>query len=54
MKNITKNTEALRSINGGVTGVEVAVAAGLIYGAIEACIGAWNFGWWLGNKIRGN
>ena len=54
MKNITKNTEELRSINGGVGFIEVAIAAGTIYAAYEACAGAWNLGTWLANKIRGN
>lgn len=54
MKNITNNTEEIRNINGGSgTAVAVMGAMGLIYGAYEACRGAWNLGWWLGNKIRG-
>ena len=52
MKNIT-NSEITREINGGSTVVAVAGAMGLIYGAYEACRGAWNLGWWLGGKILG-
>lgn len=53
MKNITNNTEEIRNINGGGPVTAVMGAMGLIYGAYEACRGAWNLGWWLGDKIRG-
>lgn len=54
MKNIT-NSESVRNINGGagVTVGAVLGAMGLIYGAAEACIGAWNAGQWLAKKICG-
>jgi len=44
------NESDMDAIVGGVTGLEVAVAMGTIYGAYEACKWAWNTGTWLGTK----
>ena len=53
MKNIT-NSESIRNVNGGAVGVTAVLGAmGLIWGAAEACKGAWDLGQWLGNKIMG-
>lgn len=49
-KNGELNDDDMDAVVGGVTGIEVAIAMGTIYGAYEACKWAWNTGTWLGNK----